>query len=259
MTGIYYNENDPGAVSWLRRLIATRQLPPGEVDSRSIIDVTPDDLRGFHQCHFFAGIGGWPLAARLAGWPDKAPLWTGSCPCQPFSVIGEKRAFDDERHLWPDFFRLICAIRPAVVMGEQVTGALGAAWLDGVGIDLESADYTFRAVSLPAAAVNAPHIRERAYWLAVEHSHRPRREGVGGQLQEESALHSSTERADARCWDYAQWIECRDGRLRRTKPGVPLLVDGFPGRVAALHGLGNAIVPLLAVEVIGAFLDAYEL
>lgn len=77
----YYNEHDAAAAQWLRNLIAMGAIAPGDVDERSITEVQPDDLRGYVQCHFFAGIGGWSLAARLAGWPDDRPLWTGSCPC----------------------------------------------------------------------------------------------------------------------------------------------------------------------------------
>lgn len=79
----YYNEIDPFAAQWLRNLIAAGHLPAGDVDERSIVDVRPDDLKGYVQCHFFAGIGGWPLALRMAGWPDDREVWTGSCPCQP--------------------------------------------------------------------------------------------------------------------------------------------------------------------------------
>ncbi len=87
----YYNEFDPQAAAWLRALIAAGQIPAGDVDERSIEDVTPNDLRGFTQCHFFAGIGGWPLALQLAGWPTDRRIWTGSCPCQPFSAAGKKQ------------------------------------------------------------------------------------------------------------------------------------------------------------------------
>ena len=84
----YYNENDRFAASWLRELIADRLVVDGEVDDKSIIDVRPDDRRGYSQCHFFAGISGWSHALRFARWSDDRPVWTGSCPCQPFSVAG---------------------------------------------------------------------------------------------------------------------------------------------------------------------------
>ena len=58
------------------------------LDRRSIEDIKPDDVRGFTRCHFFAGIAGWELALRWAGWPADRPVWTGSCPCQPFSSAG---------------------------------------------------------------------------------------------------------------------------------------------------------------------------
>ena len=164
----YYNEIEPYAAQWLRNLIAKGLIADGEVDTRSIVDVAPDDLRGFTQCHFFAGIGGWSHALRLAGWPDDRPLWTGSCPCQPFSVAGKGAGVDDARHLWPHFHRLIAACRPPVVMGEQVAGKAGYGWFDGVRTDLEGTGYSSRAVDIPALAVNAPHIRQRLYWVAVD-------------------------------------------------------------------------------------------
>src|SRR5690606_110758 len=135
--GAYYNENDAFAAEWLRRLIASGLIAPGEVDERSIEDVRPDDLRGFTQCHFFAGIGGWSYALRLAGWPDDRPVWTGSPPCQPFSSAGKKKGEADDRHLWPAWFRLIKAVRPGIIFGEQVASKLGREWLHRVRFDLE--------------------------------------------------------------------------------------------------------------------------
>jgi DNA (cytosine-5)-methyltransferase 1 len=162
----YYNEIDPFAAQWLRNLIAAGLIAPGDVDERSIVDVQAGDLAGYTQCHFFAGIGGWSHAARLAGWPDDRPLWTGSCPCQPFSVAGQGLGVDDPRHLWPHLFRLIRSCRPALVMGEQVAGAAGYGWLDGVRTDLAGEGYACRGVDIPACSVDAPHIRSRLYWVA---------------------------------------------------------------------------------------------
>lgn len=162
----YYNEIDPFAAQWLRNLIAAGHIAPGEVDERSIEDVTPDDLRGFTQCHFFAGIGVWSHSLRLAGWPDDKPIWTGSCPCQPFSAAGKGDGFADERHLWPHFFHLISERRPQHVFGEQVAAGNANAWFDLVQADLEGVGYAFGLVPFTSAGVGAPHIRERAYWVA---------------------------------------------------------------------------------------------
>ena len=162
----YYNEIDPFAAQWLRNLIAGSHIAPGEVDERSIEDVKPDDLRGFTQCHFFAGIGVWSHSLRLAGWPDDKPVWTGSCPCQPFSAAGKGDGFADERHLWPHFFHLISERRPQHVFGEQVASGNANAWFDLVQADLEGMGYAFGLVPFTSAGIGAPHIRERAYWVA---------------------------------------------------------------------------------------------
>lgn len=162
----YYNEIDPFAADWLRELIRAGHIAPGEVDTRSIEDVAPDDLAGFAQCHFFAGIGTWSYVLRRAGWADDRPVWTGSCPCQPFSAAGKRKGTSDERHLWPAFFRLIRERRPVVVFGEQVASKDGLAWLDLVSSDLEGAGYAVGAVDTCAAGFGAPHIRQRLYWVA---------------------------------------------------------------------------------------------
>ena len=174
----YYNEIDPFAAQWLRNLIAAGLIAPGDVDERSIVDVQAGDLAGYTQCHFFAGIGGWSYAARIAGWPDDRPLWTGSCPCQPFSVAGQGLGVDDPRHLWPHLFRLIRSCRPALVMGEQVAGAAGYGWLDGVRTDLAGESYACRGVDIPACSVDAPHIRSRLYWVSVADADADGRGGV---------------------------------------------------------------------------------
>jgi len=332
----YYNEFEPAAAHVLRQLIRDGVIAPGEVDSRSIKEVQPDDLRGFTQAHFFAGGGLWSVAARLAGWPDDKPIWTGSCPCQPFSVAGKGAGEDDPRHLWPDFFRLIRAGRPPVVMGEQVSGKAGYGWLDGIRSDLETEGYASRGVDIPACAVDAPHIRQRLYWIAAgeqgvglanayefgageERQQRGRefvwlggdqnaRPGDGSgmadaggcghrgwpEIQERGAQRGTVaerpggwrgaamERAsrDGRreggpehgiwsgrhasagpgisngtFWSGHEWRVGADGKARRVKPGLRLLVDGMAGRVGLLRIGGNGIVVPLAAEVIAAFMD----
>jgi DNA (cytosine-5)-methyltransferase 1 len=162
----FYNEHDPKAAAWLRELIKHGHIPAGIVDERSIEDIAPSELTQYIQCHFFAGIGGWSLSLRLAGWPEDRPVWTGSCPCQPFSTAGKGGGFDDERHLWPAFHHLISQCQPPVVFGEQVASKDGLAWLDLVRADLQASGYTVGAADLCAASVGAPHIRQRLWWVA---------------------------------------------------------------------------------------------
>lgn len=164
----YYNEIEPFAAQWLRNLIAAGHIAPGDVDERSIADVSPDELVGYTQCHFFAGIGAWSYALRLAGWPDDKPVWTGSCPCQPFSCAGKGKAFDDARHLWPEWYRLIRECRPPILFGEQVDAAVRWGWLDLVQSDLEAAGYACGAAIIPAAGIGAPHIRHRLWFVGKD-------------------------------------------------------------------------------------------
>ena len=321
----YYNEIDPAAAAILRELVARDVIPPGDVDTRSIKEVTPNDVRGYTQCQFFAGGGLWPVAGRLAGWPDNKPWWTGSCPCQGESLAGKRLGSDDPRHLWPDFYRLIRAERPPVVMGEQVAAAAGTHWLDGVCSDLAIEDYAARAVDIPACAVDAPHQRNRLYWAAVDNRIGARLEGQRGDVaraaegrsfagrsvaapddllladassggrdgRPETSERIATERTaperpadglqpDAGCelrrsgpgiaidreirtnahgrngswWSDFEWIVSPlDGKARRTKSSLPFLVDGLPGRVDLWRVGGNAISPILAAEVVAAFLE----
>lgn len=181
MKGAYYSENDPYLCDWLRKLISVGLIPPGDVDDRDIRSVFADDLRGYGQCYFFAGVGGFAYACRLAGWPDDEEIWTGGFPCQPFSVAGRQRAQADDRHLWPELHCLVACARPAAFLGENVTGLIPLA-LDGVLSDLEAEGYASRAVVVPACAVNAPHRRDRV-WI------------VGRRLADATGAQRGTQRA----------------------------------------------------------------
>ena len=365
---IWFNEINPTACAVLRHC-----YPGAVVIERSIKDLTPDDVAGPGRRHFFAGAGLWEVAAQLAGWPDDLDLWTGSCPCQPFSAAGKGRGVDDPRHLWPDLFRLVRGCRPGIVVGEQVSGKAGYGWLDGVRADLEAEGYACWAVDIPASAVDAPHQRNRLYWCAVadaygrdagaerqfgsrqqrqqqtarndpgfarndqrpesamadaddrgrrrrsedalgfeerrnaaqrvaepmehtqglgrgegraehelwgwrdsaadadgaksvEHAERSRLEGLGGHGDDVGQRRwldqnppGSTPAANGSFWSGAEWVECADGKARRTKPGLRLLVDGMAGRVDLWRLAGNSIVAPVAAEVLAALLDTiYE-
>jgi DNA (cytosine-5)-methyltransferase 1 len=283
----YYNEIDPFAAAWLRNLIKEKLIPDGDVDERSIADVQPVDLKDYTQCHFFAGIGGWSYALQLAGWPDDEPVWTGSCPCQPFSVAGKGKGTDDERHLWPAFFRLIAECRPPVVFGEQVASRAGREWFAGVRSDLEGVGYGAAAADLCAAGVGAPHIRQRLYWVALaDADSSERRAAAEGRRDDDHRTDAGRQETTGRyqfhraddlantndegregwailpeCADElspwsrgVEWRRGADGKERRVKSGVRLLVDGVPNRVGRLRGYGNAIVPQVAAAFIRACL-----
>ena len=158
---VLFNEIEPFAADWLRAMYGD-----ANIDTRSIAYLHAADVAGFRRVHFFAGAGGWEEALRIADWPEDREIWTGSCPCQPFSVAGKRSGTADERHLWPQMFRLIRECRPETAMGEQVSSKDGLAWLDGVFDDLEAEGYTCWAVDTCAAGVSAPHIRQRLYWVA---------------------------------------------------------------------------------------------
>jgi DNA (cytosine-5)-methyltransferase 1 len=164
---VAYNENDPFAAAWLSNLVSGKVLPHGRVVTDSIERLP--GTRAFADCvevHLFAGIGGWPWALWLAGWPAGEQVWTGSCPCQPFSIAGEGKGVDDERHLWPAMRDLVEEHRPTSIFGEQVASPDGREWLSGVRTDLEALGYEVGAADLCAAGVAAPHIRQRLYWAA---------------------------------------------------------------------------------------------
>jgi DNA (cytosine-5)-methyltransferase 1 len=181
----YYNENNSDAANALRRLIAADVIPTGDVDERSIEDVAATDLNPYRSCHFFAGIGCWPYALRLAGWPDNRPVWTGSCPCQPFSKAGKGGGFADERHLWPSWHWLIDQQRPCVIFGEQTESPDGLMWLDLVASDLEACGYACGPVVFPSAGIGAPNIRERLWWVADSEG---RRRGIDRILSQAPGL-----------------------------------------------------------------------
>ena len=291
---VYYNEIEPYCVQWLRNLIDAELLPAGDVDERSIEDVTEGDLSGYRQAHFFCGIGGWPLALGWAGWPPEREVWTGSCPCQPISVAGVQAAERDARHLWPAFYRLIEKRKPSVIFGEQVAGSVGLEWLAALRLDVETLGYACAGADISAAGAGAPHIRQRLYWVAEDermadgngfgwsdaakdkrakepggsgnHCNRlgdsdwarleglPQHENRGSQFRGCQKKQNGSI-ATAGIWNDPAWVYCKDRKIRPTKPGVLPVAARLPGFVDSIRSFGNAIVPKLATDFIGAYMD----
>lgn len=255
LNAVYYNENDPRTAAWLHAQTGTGLLPGGVVDHRDIRTVEPDDLAGFHAVHLFAGIGGWAQAVALAGWPDRVPILTGSCPCTPFSKANTKRRLtdwkDNDAHLWPDMFRLIEGTDFPVIAGEQVSTPDSLAWFDLVSDDLGRIGYTVGALGTNAASVGAPQSRERLYWAAVRLGH-PQLRGFP-YLPATAGLETLL-----RAWQpsMVEWRACLDGRERPVEPGLRVLADGTGATSLALGGAGNAIVPPLAAAFLASLADA---
>lgn len=291
----YYNDNDPYCAQWLRNLIAKGLIAPGDVDERSIKSVHAADLKDYKQCHFFAGIGGWSLALRMAGVSDEEEVWTGSCPCQPFSIAGKNKNTSDERHLFPIWKKLIAECRPAIVFGEQTPAPLGRKWLARVHTSLENLDYQFEAADLCAAGVAAPHRRQRLWFVAhtmrtgrtkrgtitrkrqiarsssdrfmgnsiSNNLGRDSRAGTGAQTKGRSTRNphgniSDVSRSSSKAgyWSRSEVVWCIDEKFRRVEPGTFPVAHGVPKRVAKLRALGNSIVPQVAAKFIEAALCA---
>lgn len=242
----FYNENDPKTAAWLRELIAAGLIAPGIVDERSITEIKAHELTGFTQCHFFAGIGGWSHALRLAGWDDDRPVWTGSAPCQPYSVAscghGGAKGQCDHRDLWPDFNRIIGQCAPSVVIGEQVASAISWGWWDRAALDFEANSYAAAAAVLRADSFGAAHERKRLYWMAVA-------SGTGRSGHQ--PLQRIFEPAPSPLAIYGDPItdarRALDGDFSHLLPsdGVSVVMER-----RALKGFGNAIVP----KVVAAFI-----
>tara|TARA_R110000751_G_scaffold44052_1_gene101140 strand:+ start:3445 stop:4245 length:801 start_codon:yes stop_codon:yes gene_type:complete len=250
----YYNDIDPFAAQWLRELITKGHIADGEVDERSIEDVKPSELSGYTQCHFFAGIGVWSHALRKAGVSDCEKVWTGSCPCQPFSVTGKRNGVDDERHLWPSFLWLIKQCRPERVFGEQVGGKAGESWLDTVSTDLEGEDYSCGSAVTAACGFGAPHQRKRIYWVANSNSERLQgerpnsdSEGWKGQDIRQAGLRHRTRSEELKQenetqWGHPEWVQCSDKRWRPVEPSTFPLAGWSADRMGRLRCYGNALV-----------------
>ena len=173
----------------------------------------------------------------------EADVVVGGFPCQPFSVAGKQKAIQDDRHLWPDMFRVIKETKPTWIIGENVRNIVSISEgmvLEQVYLDLESEGYEVQSFIIPASAVNAPHQRYRTWIVAHTDSQR-------GCLWE-------TDRQDAE--DVRQSPRCKVTGNWDFEPNVGRVANGIPYRVDRLKGLGNAIVPQIAYQIGKAIMEA---
>ena len=277
----------------------------------------------------FSGIGGFSLGLEWAGmstvafcerdpycttilnkhWPDtpvhsdvrnldgkeyadSIDLVAGGFPCQPFSVAGNRRGSDDDRHLWPEMLRIIQEAKPRWVIGENVFGLINMA-LDDVQADLEREHYEVRKFVLPAVAVDAHHRRDRIFIIAyrdpaladsngkglevrqgIREKHAPQlspSERSGSERREDVA-YTNGARGEVGISGQESWQEGHAGeshhqgdqQLRRSprgewpaEPRVGRVADGIPNRVDRIRGLGNAVVPQL-IQAIGELVLAAD-
>ncbi len=196
------------------------------------------------------------------GATDSIDLITGGFPCQPFSHAGKRKGTDDNRYLWPEMLRVISDFKPTWVIAENVRGILtinDGMVFEQVCLDLEGEGYEVQPIIIPACAVNAPHRRDRVWFVANKNNDTdPASEGwTRCRSKDEGRLgqphrHGSDQR---RSWQ-KNWPEVA-GRLCRMDDGLPAQMDGLElsksrHRVERLKSLGNSIVPQVAVEIMKA-------
>lgn len=182
----YYNEHNAYRAAVLRERIAEGLLPKGVVDERDIQTVPDEDFLGYEQVHLFAGIGGFPLGLRLAGFPEWRRIVGGGFPCQDISNAGKRAGITGTRsRLWREMVRCIRVVRPELVFVENVAALLCRGMGEVLG-DLAEVGYDARGDCVSAADVGAPHLRRRIWILAY-----PAREEVVAHAIGDGVRHES--------------------------------------------------------------------
>lgn len=264
---IFCNEWDEYAAQWIRNLSNAGEIPDCDVSEKSITDLTADDLNGYDQCHFFAGIAGWPLALKWAGLSDTKGIWTGSPPCQPFSLAGKKLGKDDERHLAPVWIRLIREKRPSIIFGEQVASAISHKWIDELKDNLEAEGYAFGFSVLTGDVIGAPHERKRIFFGAIkmdnasemyaEWNNYKLLNKQEGERQKGREAGPSDFGSSFEGWENNEiHTSQHDSKNRICKPGIPLLVNGVSTAMGRISAYGNAIIPGVGTFFIDNFMEA---
>jgi DNA (cytosine-5)-methyltransferase 1 len=230
------------------------------------------------------------LSARFGKqWRDDDIILTGGFPCQPYSSAGKRLGKEDERHLWPEMLRIISEIKPKFIVGENVFGLLN--WNGGmvfaeVCSDLEHQGYEITPVVIPAAAVNAPHGRDRVWFVAYSTGNGFKRRWNGSNGICKEAIEEQVEICTTKQFitDTTSTGRGQDNRIRKSRlnnqtsstndwsnfptqspicsgdDGISNRLDGitFPKwRAESIKGYGNAIVPQVAFEIFKAIEKTY--
>ena len=233
----------------------------------------------------FSGIGGFDLASEWMGWenvfhcewmefPRKVldyywpnadshidicktdfkkyantiDILTGGFPCQPFSMAGKRKGTEDERYLWGEMLRAIQEIKPKFVIAENVFGITnidGGMVFQQVCLDLENEGYEVQPFIIPAAATNAPHRRDRVWFIAYSNKKRLHTCKAFGEL---AGKRSRGFNKQGEHWkDFPLESPICGG-----DDGLPTKLDGITfskWRSESIKGYGNAIVPQVAFEI----------
>jgi DNA (cytosine-5)-methyltransferase 1 len=280
----------------------------------------------------FSGIGGFDLAAEWMGWDNvfhcewmpfprkilshywpeaisyhditttdfrqhagQIDILTGGFPCQPYSAAGKRKGKDDDRHLWPHMLRCIREVKPRWVVGENVFGIAtwnGGMVFDEVCAELETEGYAVQPFVLPAAAVNAPHRRDRVWFVANatncgcgSRNCEKRTDGRERVLQDEytwsqvgcqiAGCCGESDAADAESvcvqrfsngqgqeqFGRGDWSGFpTESPICSRNDGLPAQLDGITfskWRAESIKGYGNAIVPQVALQIFKA-IQQYE-
>ena len=271
----------------------------------------------------FSGIGGFDLAAEWMGWENlfnceweefprkvlkhhfpnakqygdikqftastyagRIDILTGGFPCQPYSTAGKRKGKEDERHLWPEMLRVIRECSPRWVVGENVRGLVnwnGGLVFEEVCADLETCGYSIQPFILPACAVNAPHRRDRVWFVAYRDNAPTKHQIPTGRDVSASTLQQSVTDTDShqrrkrrghknKPKKAERYFSVCNARSRDWKDfpsepplcgrddGLPKELDGitFPKwRRESIKAYGNAIVPQVALRIFEA-IQEYE-
>ena len=242
----------------------------------------------------FSGIGGFDLAAEWMGWENlfhcewnpfgqqvlkhhfpksisynditktdfsihrgQVDILTGGFPCQPYSSSGKRLGTEDERHLWPEMLRTIQEVQPRWVVGENVLGLTnwnGGLVFNEVQVELEAKGYEVQAFILPACAKNAPHRRDRVWFVAYSNKVGFPTKMANGKLGREFGF---TKCDKSNVWD----TFAIESAICGENDGLPTELDSISlskYRKESLMAYGNAIVPQVAYEIFKA-IEKFEL